>query len=75
MTIYSYADASQHFDLVLEDAKTKHSVMIQRPNGDLFLLRPVKHHEFERSLPRLGINLSREEIVETIREVRERSTV
>ncbi len=72
MSVYSYADASQQFDHLLDEAKAKHDVRIQRPNGDVFLLRLVSRNELKDSLPKLGINLSRQEIVDYIREVRER---
>jgi len=72
MSVYSYTDASQQFDHLLDEAKSQREVIIQRPNGDLFLLRLVSRNELKDSLPKLGINLSRQEIVGYVREVRER---
>ncbi len=72
MSVYSYAEAAQQFDHLLDEAKSKHEVIIQRPNGDVFLLQLVNRHELKDSLPKLGLNLSRQEIVDCIREVRER---
>ncbi len=72
MSVYSYTDAAQQFDHLLDEATSKHEVIIQRPNGDIFLLRLVSRSELKDSLPKLGINLSRQEIIECIREVRER---
>ncbi len=72
MSLYTYIDARQHFDHLFDEAKEKREVMIQRPNGDLFLLRLVTTHNFRQRLPQLGVNLSRQEIIESIREVRER---
>ena len=72
MSVYTDADARQQFEHLLDEAKDKKEVMIQRPNGDLFLLRLVTSNELKQSLPNLGIRLSRQEVVEYVREVRER---
>ena len=72
MSIYNYADVSQQFDHLLDEAKAKHEVIIRYPNGDLFLLRLINKNELKDALPKLGVNLSREEIVDYIHEVRER---
>ena len=70
--LYTYTDAQQQFDTLFDEAKARHEVMIQRPDGDIFVLRLIKAHELKQRLPKLGVNLSRQEIVESIREVRER---
>jgi hypothetical protein len=72
MSVYTFADARQQFELLFDEAKANKEVIIQRPNGDRFLLRLVTSNELKQALPDLGINLSRQEIVEYIREVRER---
>ncbi len=72
MSVYSYADVSQNFEHLLNEAKANREVIIQRSNGDRFLLRLVDRNQLENALPKLGVNLSREEIVDYIREVRER---
>ena len=73
MSLYTYTVAYQQFDTLFDEAKARHEVMIQRPDGDLFVLRLVKAHGLRQSLPQLGIHLSRQDIVESIREVRERT--
>jgi hypothetical protein len=72
MSVYSSTNAVQQFDHLLDEAKSKREVIIQRPNGDVFLLRLVSRNELKETLPKLGLNLSRQEIVDCIREVRER---
>lgn len=72
MSLYTYSDARQRFDRLFDEAKEKKEAMIQRPNGDLFLLRLVTIPELTQRLPQLEVNLSRQEIVESIREVRKR---
>jgi hypothetical protein len=72
MSVYTYADVQQHCERVFDDAKTSNDVMIQSPDGDVFLLRLVTTHHRTSSLPHLDIHLSRQEIVDYIREARER---
>ena len=72
MSVYTYADARQHFDLLLSEAKADKEVIIQSPEGDIFLLRRMTKGTLASSLPNLGIHLSRQEITEYIRETRER---
>ena len=72
MWLYTYTDARQHFDKLLDEAKARREVIIKSPNGDLFLLRLVSTQELKEILPDIGVNLSRQEILEYIREVRER---
>ncbi len=72
MSLYSYADVSQDFEHLFDEAKAKREVIIQRSNGDRFLLRLVDRNKLKDALPNLGVNLSRKEIVDCIREVRER---
>lgn len=72
MSVYTYADARQHFDLLFTEAKADKEVLIESPEGDVFLLRRMTGDTLSSSLPRLGIHLSRQEITEYIRETRER---
>jgi hypothetical protein len=72
MSVYTYADARQQFDLLFDKAKANEDVIIQFPDGDVFLLRRITKDTLTSSLPKLGINLSRQEITEYIRETRER---
>lgn len=72
MSVYTPADARQHFDQLLTEAREDHDVMIETPDGDVFVLRRMTHTTFDASLPHLGIHLSRQEITDYIRETRER---
>ena len=72
MSVYTTADARQHFDQLLFEAKEDHDVMIETPEGDVFVLRRITHTTLDASLPKLDIHLSRQEITDCIRETRER---
>ncbi|MBF0413443.1 MAG: hypothetical protein HQK70_12135 [Desulfamplus sp.] len=76
MSVYSYAEASSlQFEQLLSEAKEEREVIIQSPNGDIFTLRLVSSNEkkiLPKKVSKIGVNLSREEIVDYIREVRER---
>ena len=72
MSVYQYTEAYQYFaDLFLE-AKQHQEVLIQSPQGELFILQRVIQEERQHPLPELGIHLSRQEILKYIRESRER---
>ncbi|MCI5149957.1 MAG: hypothetical protein D3916_11315 [Candidatus Electrothrix sp. MAN1_4] len=62
----------QHFDRLLTEAKDDQDVMIETPEGDVFVLQQITPATLEGSLPKLGIHLSRQEITDCIRETRER---
>ena len=72
MSVYTAATARQHFDRLLTEAKEDQDVMIETPEGDVFVLQRITHATLEASLPKLGIHLSRQEITDCIRETRER---
>ncbi|GAK49410.1 hypothetical protein U14_00632 [Candidatus Moduliflexus flocculans] len=73
MSIYSYAEVRQQFEQLFEAAKTNEDVIIRSPNGDFFLLRMLTQQEIARKFPQPISDLSRNEIVAAIREVRDRS--
>jgi hypothetical protein len=72
MSVYTAAAARQRFDQLLTEAGDDQEVMIETPEGDVFVLQRITHTTLEASLPKLGIHLSRQEITDCIRETRER---
>jgi hypothetical protein len=72
MSVYTPADARQNFEQLLTEARNDLDVMIETPEGDVFVLRRMTHSIRDVSLPKLGIHLSRQEITDCIRETRER---
>ncbi|MCF6156884.1 MAG: prevent-host-death protein [Candidatus Brocadia sp.] len=73
MKIYTYSQAREKLADILEESK-KEEVVIRRRKGDLFSIvpkSPVRRSPFD--VPGLHKNISRKEILEAIRESRERA--
>jgi len=74
MKIYTYSEAREKLATVLEESKTE-EVFIRRRKGDMFAIVP-KSGRPRRSpfdVPGLGKKVSRQEILDAIRESREGS--
>ena len=74
MSVYTYIEAHQQLDRLFDEAKASREVLIKSPTGDLFSLELVRKTNLQNTLPHLGVNLSREEILSYLQEIRERST-
>jgi hypothetical protein len=72
MSVYTYIEAQQQFDRLFDEAKASREVLIQNQNGEVFRLELVRKKNLQNTLPHLGVNLSREEILSYLREIRER---
>jgi len=73
MKIYTYSQARQKLADILEESKTE-EVVIRRRKGDMFVIAPksrVRRSPFD--VRGLRKDISRKEILEAIRESRERS--
>lgn len=70
MLTYSYADAQAHFPDLLKKAKELREVMIQGDDGLCFVIKLLPQKKANYNLPTLNLDLSREEIVECVRETR-----
>lgn len=74
MKIYTYSEAREKLARILEESKTE-EVVIRRRKGDMYAIVP-KSASPRRSpfdVPGLGKSISREEILDAIRESRERA--
>jgi antitoxin Phd len=74
MKIYTYSEAREKLARILDESKTE-EVVIRRRKGDMYAIVP-KSERPRRSpfdVPGLGKSISREEILDAIRESRERS--
>ncbi len=72
MKVYTYSQARQKLADILEQSK-KEEVVIRRRSGDMFSIRPKsppRRSPFD--VPGLGKNIDRKEILEALRESRER---
>ena len=72
MAMYTSTDARQKLEQLLEEAKDRQEVMITNANGDVFLLRLLTRRSVRERVPHVQIGLTREEIMDYIREIRER---
>jgi len=72
MTIYTFSEARQNFASMLEKAKTEGRVLIRRKDGSLFAIQPLTKKDSPLDIEGINIGLTSSEIVDIVREVRER---
>jgi PHD/YefM family antitoxin component YafN of YafNO toxin-antitoxin module len=72
MTTYTFSEARQNFASILEKAKTEGKVLIKRKDGSLFAIQPVTKKESPLDVEGINLGLTSSEIVDIVREVRER---
>jgi prevent-host-death family protein len=69
--VYTYSQARQNLAEVLQQAKKNGDVIIKRRNGETFMVRAIKESRSPLDVEGIATNITREEIVESIRESRE----
>ena len=75
MKIYSYSEARNRLADILEEAKTE-EVIIKRRKGDMFTIVPkAPRRRSPFDVPGLSKSISRNDILEAIRESRERPNI
>lgn len=72
MTTYTFSAARQNFASVLEKAKAEGKVIIKRKDGSVFVIQHVSKTESPLEVEGVDLGLSATEIVNIVREVRER---
>jgi antitoxin Phd len=72
MLVYTYSEARQKLALVLEQAETTGKVLIRRKDGRTFALVPEKIASSPLDVPYIKAIITTKEIVDIIREGRER---
>ncbi|MGD8337285.1 MAG: type II toxin-antitoxin system prevent-host-death family antitoxin [Desulfobacterales bacterium] len=72
MQVYTYSEARQKLALVLEKAERTGKVLIRRKDGRTFALVPEKTASFSLDVPTIKANITTQEIVDIVREGRER---
>lgn len=72
MTTYTFSEARQKFASVLEKAKTEGKVLIKRKDGSVFVIQPFNKKGSPLNVKGVDLNLSANEIVEILREIREK---
>ncbi len=72
MIIYTFSEARQNFSTVLERARAEGKVLIKRKDGSVFEIHPVSKNKSPINVIGIDLKLSANEIVDIVREVRER---
>ncbi len=72
MREYSFTEARQHFASLLEEAKKEGAVCIKKRDGESFCLKPVVPKKSPLDIKGVDLEISSSEIVDIIREGRER---
>lgn len=72
MQVYTYSEARQKLAVVLEQAENTGKVLIRRKDGKTFALTPEKITASPLNVPSINAIITSKEIVDIIREGRER---
>ena len=72
MQVYTYSEARQKLATVLEQAEYTGKVLIRRKDGRTFALTPEKLASSPLNVPSIKANITSQEVVDIIREGRER---
>ena len=72
MSTYTFSEARQKLSSVLEKARKDGQVLIKRKDGSVFVIKPVTISGSPLNVKGVDLNLTAEEIVEIVREIRER---
>jgi antitoxin Phd len=72
MQVYTYSEARQKLAFVLEQAENTGKVLIKRKDGRTFALVPERNATSPLDVPSIKAEITTQEIVDIIREGRER---
>ena len=72
MQVYTYSEARQKLAIVLEQDEDTGKVLIQRKDGRTFALVPEKIASSPLYVPLIKARITKQEIVDIVREGRER---
>jgi hypothetical protein len=72
MKIYTPSEARRQFTQLLEEAQRRGAVRVRRQDGQEFLIHPVEAERSPLDVEGISLDLTAEEIVAAVREVRER---
>jgi len=73
MRVYTFSEARQNFASILELAQKEGVVRINRRDGKSFIIQPVEDNDSPLNIKGVNLDLSAEEIVDAVREGRERN--
>jgi hypothetical protein len=72
MKTYTYSEARQNLAILLEEARRKGEVRIQRRDGESFVVRPERPVRSPFDVKGADLGLKREQIVRAIHESRKK---
>jgi len=72
MTTYTYSEARQNLATLLDRAKKEGEIVIKRKDGSYFVVRPLIKKKSPLNVAGVDVNLTSDEIIDVIREVRAR---
>ncbi len=72
MITYTYSEARQNLATLLDNTKKEGEILIKRKDGSSFMVRPVNSSKSPLDVSGINLQLSSDEIVGCIREIRER---
>lgn len=72
MTIYTYSEARQNFASVLDKARKVGEVLVKRKDGTVFIIKPITKNDSPLDVQGVDVNLSKNEIIDLLHEVRKR---
>jgi len=70
--LYTYSEARQKFAKILEQAATEGEVLVKRRDGQVFIIKPLVEKRSPLDVPGINLGVSTSEIVDIIRENREK---
>lgn len=72
MKVYTYSEARQKLATLLEQAQSGDEVRVRRRDGQEFVIKPAEKTASPLDVEGVDLSLSAAEIVDIVREVRER---
>ncbi|MGC1400936.1 type II toxin-antitoxin system Phd/YefM family antitoxin [Candidatus Binatus sp.] len=75
MTVYTFSEARQKFAALLERARREGAVRVKRRDGQVFLIQPERSRRSPLDVAGIDSDVSGEEIVEMVREMRQRVNI
>ena len=72
MKVYTYSEARQKLAALLEQAQSGDEVRVRRRDGQEFIIKPAERTDSPLDVEGVALSLSAGEIVEIVREIRQR---
>jgi len=70
MIVFTFSEARQKFASILNKAQIEGEVLIKRKDGSSFIVKPVKKITSPLNVKGIEIDISKEEIIDILQEVR-----